>query len=216
MLPYTFQRIMMTELGMAGYNGAEVVPGHHIQPVPDLPITVTDTRIVIPKDFPLTPAVVKIKKDLQCLLGISGEATWLFDNTPDSRLKGLAGQKLFAQYMNAMLTARFTDQGEPQYSVQTKEYDGSLTSNRKTGSYMDAKLHFLVLSPMQKNIPAFSIKYMDQVYQALLYRGQHDTEMRPLENEILQDAISAIERTFPGFADRRNRVEPEAGLEAEQ
>lgn len=216
MLPYTYQKIMISELRLAGYTDAQVIPSQHIQPVPNLPITITDTRISVPKDFHLTPAVAKIKKDLQCLLGISGEATWLFDNTPDSRLKGLAGQKLFAKYMNTMLTAYLTDQGEPQYSVQTKEYDGSLTLNRKTGSYMDAKLHFLVLSPMQKNIPAFSLKYMDQVYQALLYRGQHDTEMRPLENEILQDAISAIERTFPGFADRRNRVEPEVGLEVEQ
>ena len=215
MLPYTFQRVMMAELRQAGYDDAKAFPGKYIQPVPELPITITDTRVSVPKDLGMMPGFSKLVRGLNTHLGIANEATWLFDNTPDSRSKVLGGQKLFVSYMNTLLTARMTENGEPQYSVQTKEYDGSLTINKRTGSYMDAKLHFLVMSPIHKNIEAFSHKYMAQIYDALIFRGQHDTEMKPLENEILRNAISAIEQAFPGFAPNQRQPEPETGLEVE-
>lgn len=215
MLPIMFERVMMAELRQAGYDEAKAFPGKYIQPVPDLPITITDTRVSVPKDLSVMPGFAELMRKLNTHLGIANEATWLFDNTPDSRSKELKGQKQFASYMNTLLTARMTENEVPQYSVQTKEYDGSLTVNRKTGSYMDAKLHFWVLSPIQKNIPAFSHQYMAQIYDALIYRGQHDTEMKPLESEILQNAISAIEQTFSGFAQSQRPPERDAGLEVE-
>jgi hypothetical protein len=44
---------------------------------------------------------------------------------------------------------------------------------------MDAKVHFLVLSRMMHNLPAFELQNMQQMHKALIYRGLHDTEIQP-------------------------------------
>jgi hypothetical protein len=215
MLPYIFEKIMMSELRLVGYNDAQVVPGRHIQPIPNLPVTITDTRLSIPKDFQSTPDISRKLKELQAIHKLANEATWLFDNTPDSRAKGMLGQKQFAKYMNTMLNASLSDSGEPQYFVQTREYDGSLTTNCRTNSFMDAKVHFLVLSSILHNLPAFELQHMEQMHRALIYRGLHDTDMQPKESALVQRAIEAMEQTFPGLAADRPQPEPETSQEVE-
>lgn len=216
MLLYKFEKIMMCELRLAGYNDAQVTPGQYIQPVPDLPITITDTRVSVPKDYPLTPDISRKVKELREIHDLTNEATWLFDNTPDLRAKGLSGQKQFTKYMNTMLNASLSDSGEPQYFVQTREYDSSLTVNRRTNSFMDAKVHFLVLSSIMQNLPAFELQHMEQMHKALIYRGLHDTDMQPKESALVQRAIEAMEQTFPGLATDRNRADREYEPEVEQ
>lgn len=216
MLPYTFENIIMSELRLAGYVGAKATPGQYIQPAPNLPIVVTDARVSVTEGFPVTPDIAQAVKELRGIHDLAGETTWLFDNTPDLRVKGLAGHKQFAKYMNTMLNAQLSDRGEPQYFVQTREYDGSITTNRRTGSFMDAKVHFLLLSRMLRNLPAFEPRNMQQMYTALIYRGLHDTEMRPTESTSVQQAIEAMEQTFPGFAHDRNRVDRQREPEVEQ
>lgn len=216
MLPYKFEKIMMSELRLAGYTEAQAVPVEYIQPAPGLPITITDTRVSIPKDFHLTPEIAGTVNELQAIHKLAFEATWLFDNTPDLRAKELAGQKQFAKYMNTMLNAQLSDSDEPQYFVQTREYDGSITTNRRTNSFRDAKVHFLVISFIMRNIPAFDLKHMEQMYKALIYRGLHDTEMQPAESARVQRAIEAMEQTFPGSATDRNRTDREREPVVEQ
>lgn len=216
MLPYTFEKIMISELRLAGYPDAQVTPGRHIQPVPDLPITITDTHVTVPMDFQQTPDIARVLKELRAIHKLAFEATWLFDNTPDSRSRGIYGQKQFAKYMNTMLNAQLSDSGEPQYFVQTREYDGSITTNRRTSSFMDAKIHFLVLSSITQHLPAFEPQHMQQMHRALIYRGLHDTEMQPAESALVQRAIEAMEQTFPGLAADRNRADREYEPEAEQ
>ena len=215
MLPYKFEKIMMCELRLAGYNDAQATPGQYIQSAPDLPITITDTRVSVPEDFHPTSDISRMVKELRAIHRLANEATWLFDNTPDLRTKGMSGQKQFAKYMNTMLNAHLSDSGEPQYFVQTREYDGSLTMNRRTNSFRDAKVHFLVLSSIMHNLPAFEGQHMEQMHKALIYRGLHDTDMQPKESGLAQRAIEAMEQTFPGYAAYRPQPEPEAGLEPE-
>lgn len=215
MLSYTFEKIMMSELRLAGYNDAQIIPDQYIQPAPDLPLTITDTGVSVPENFHLTPDISRMVKELRTIHKLANEATWLFDNTPDSRTKGMFGQKQFAKYLNTMLNASLSDSGKPQYFVQTREYDGSLTMNRRTDSLRDAKVHFLVLSSLMKNLPAFELRNMEQMHKALLYRGLHDTEMPPAESALVQRAIEAMEQTFPGLAASRPQPEREAGLEVE-
>lgn len=126
------------------------------------------------------------------------------------------GQKQFARYMNTMFHASLSDSGKPQYFIKTQEHDGSITVNRRTSSFMDAKIHFLVLSSMIKNLPALDHENMTQMYRALIYRGRNDTEMQPAESAQVQRAIEAMEQTFPGLAADRRQLEPVAGLEAER
>lgn len=215
MLPYTFEKIIISELRLAGYPDAQVTPGRYIRPVPDQPITITDTRVTVPTDLQQTPDITRMLKELQAIHKLANEATWLFDNTPDSRSRGIYGQKQFAKYMNTMLIARLPDSGDPQYFVQTREYDGSITTNRRTSSFMDAKVHFLVLSSITQHLPAFEPQHMQQMHRALIYRGLHDTEMQPTESALVQRAIEAMEQTFPGLAADRPRPEPEASQEPE-
>ena len=49
MLLYKFEKIMMCELRLAGYNDAQVTPGQYIQPVPDLllPLRIPSIRAEI-------------------------------------------------------------------------------------------------------------------------------------------------------------------------
>lgn len=216
MLTYTFQQIMLSELWLAGYTEAQAVPGQHIQPASNLPITMTDSRISVPEDFHLTPDISRMVKELWAIHKLTSEATWLFDNIPDSRAKEMFGQKQFAKYMNTMLNASLSDSGKPQYFVQTREYDGSLTMNRRTNSFRDAKVHFLVLSSITQSLPAFEGRHMEQMHRALIYRGLHDTEMKPTESALVQQAIEAMEQTFPGLAADRNRADREYEPEVEQ
>lgn len=215
MLPYTFERVAISELRLAGYTNAQITPGQHIQPVPNLPITMTDARITVPEGIEQMPYNARILNELRTIHKLANEATWLFDNTPVSRARGVDGQKQFAKYMNTLLVARLPDSGDPQYFVQTREYDGSFTVNRRTSSFADAKVHFLVLSSIIQHLPAFEPQNMQHMYRSLIYRGLHDTEMQNSESTLVQRAIEAIEQTFPGLGADRNKVIREHESEVE-
>jgi len=214
MLPYTFQKVMMAELRYAGYNEAKALPGQYIQPAPILPITITDTDLTVPKGFAVTPDISQLLLELKPIHKLASEATWLFENTQYMRTKGFEHHKLFAKYMNTLLSAHMPDNGEPEYCIRLK-HDRTLIPDCRTSSYLDAKVRFLTLSPILNNVPVFDTRNINQMYHALVYRGLHDSDMQAAESGMVRNAITAIEQAFPGFAEGLREPAPSPALETE-